>query len=195
MSHPAPIARMTYAEYLLAEATSQDRHEFLGGNVYAMAGGTPQHGALAAAVIAALTDALRGRPCRVFTSDVRVRVPETGLSTYPDVSVVCTKLETDADDPHAITNPVVLVEVLSESTEAYDRGPKAAHYRKIAALREYVYVACDEPRIEVVRRISPTGWALYEARAGERIELASLGVSLAVDAIYADPLGGSPAAG
>ena len=184
---------MTYAEYIAAEVVSQVRHEFLDGDVWEMAGGTPEHGALAAALIRELGATLRGKPCRVYTSDVRLRVVATGLSTYPDVSVVCGGLDTAAEDPDAITNPVVLVEVLSDSTEAYDRGAKAAHYRRIPSLREHVLVAQDEPRVEVYRRADGGRWELIETRPGEVVELASLGVRLEVSAIYANPLGAGTA--
>jgi Uma2 family endonuclease len=179
---------MTYAEYLAAEAVAEVRHEFLNGEVWAMAGGTIEHGALALAVAGELRAALSGKPCRAFSSDVRVRIPETDLATYPDLSIVCGQLETSSDDKDAITNPIVLVEVLSDSTEAYDRGAKAAHYRRISSLREYVLVSQSEPRIEVQRRSQSGGWELLEARPGEAIELASLGVRLDVAAVYANPL-------
>ena len=188
MGRPAPTARMTYAEYLAAEAVAEVRHEYLNGDVWAMAGGTIEHGALALAVAGELRSALRGKPCRAFPSDVRVRIPETGLSTYPDVTIVCGELETAPEDKDAVTNPIVLVEVLSDSTEAYDRGAKAAHYRRIPSLREYVLVAQAEPRIEVQRRSEGGRWELLEARPGETIELASLGVRLDVAAVYANPL-------
>jgi Uma2 family endonuclease len=190
---------MTYAEYVAREATSEVKHEFvrgnvlgLGGNVFAMAGGTPEHAALAAAMVSALTVALHGKRCRVFTSDLRVRVLATDLatelSTYPDVTVVCGQLETQPDDPNSAVNPVVIVEVLSDSTEAYDRGAKAAHYRRIPSLREYVLVNQHEPLIEVFRRNDRGSWELLEARAGTQMDLASLDIALDVDAIYADPL-------
>jgi Uma2 family endonuclease len=184
MARPAP-ARMTYAEYLAAEAVAEVRHEFLNGEVWAMAGGTPEHGALAVSMTLALGAALRAKPCRGYSSDVRVRIPDTGLSTYPDLSVVCGPLETAPDDKDAITNPIVLVEVLSDSTEAYDRGAKWAHYRRIPSLREYVLVSQAEPRIEVFRRIDAGRWELLEARPGETIELQSLGVLLDVATVYA----------
>jgi Uma2 family endonuclease len=184
---------MTYAEYLTAETSSPVRHEYLNGEVWEMAGGTPEHSALAAAMIGELRAALHGEPCRTFTSDLRVRVMDTGLSTYPDVSVVCGQLETAPDDQDAITNPVVLVEVLSEATEAYDRGAKWAHYRRIPSLREYVLVSQTEPLVEAFRRSDEGRWELMEARAGESIELASLGIRLDVSAIDANPLGGTPA--
>ena len=135
-----------------------------------------------------LRSALRGRPCRVFSADLRVKVQATGLATYPDASVVCSKLETDRDDPQAVVNPVVLVEVLSDLSEAYDRGEKFAHYRRIPSLREYVIVSQRAPRIEVHRLNEAGRWELHEAAAGESIELASIGCRLSVDDVYSDPL-------
>lgn len=179
---------MTYAEYLLAETGGEVRHEYLDGDVWAMAGGTPEHGALALALAGEIREALRGKPCRLYSSDVRVRIPETGLSTYPDLTVVCGQLETARDDPDAIVNPIVLVEVLSEATEGYDRGAKAAHYRRIPSLHEYVLVSQNERRVEVYRRVEGGRWELLEARPGESIELASLGIRLDVAAVYANPL-------
>jgi Uma2 family endonuclease len=188
---PVPLARgMSYAEYLRLEGSSLERHEFLRGEVYAMAGGSPEHGALAAAWIRELGVALGRQPCRVFTSDVRVRIRETGLTTYPDVSVVCGRLETDAEDPDAIVNPVVLVEVLSSSSEAYDRGAKAAHYRRIPSLREYVLTSQSERLVEVYRRNAEGRFELYEFRADDAVELASVGIALAIRTIYANPLAG-----
>ena len=186
MARPATTVRMSYAEYLAAESVAETRHEFLNGEVWAMAGGTPEHSALAAAVIRELGVALRGKPCRVYTSDVRVRVLATGLSTYPDVTVVCGAAETAAEDPDALVNPVVLVEVLSDSTEAYDRGTKAAHYRRIPSIQAYVLVSQREPLIELYRRRDDR-WELIEARPGEWLALPVLDVRLDVQAIYANP--------
>ena len=187
MVRSAPIARMTHAEYLAAESRSEVRHEFLNGDVWAMAGGTPEHGALAAAVIGELGVTLRGKPCRAYTSDVRVRVQATGLSTYPDVTVVCGAAETAAEDPAALVNPVVLVQVLSDTTEAYDRGAKAAHYRRIPSVQAYLLVSQGDPLIELYRRRDDR-WELIEARPGEWLDLAALDVRLDVQAVYANPL-------
>ena len=184
----APVAQMSYSEYVVAEEASSLRHEFLNGGVFAMAGGTPEHGALAAAVMGELRTSLRGKPCRVFSSDLRIRVLETNLATYPDASVVCGRLETAPDDSNAVVNPTLLVEVLSDSTEAYDRGAKAAHYRRIPTLREYVLIAQDEERIEGYRRNQRGGWELFEARSGACLELESLGISLNVNSVYENPL-------
>jgi Uma2 family endonuclease len=182
--------KMTYAEYLAFEAASVEKHEFLNGEVFAMCGGTLEHGALAVAFSAALVKALGDRPCRVYSSDVRVRINATGLTTYPDMSVACGKAEVDAEDPHALVNPVLIVEVLSGSTEAYDRGEKAAHYRHIPSLKEYALVSQHHPRIEVFRRNEAGRWELYEFERGATCELVSVGVSLSVDDVYRDPLAG-----
>ncbi|MFV8755633.1 Uma2 family endonuclease [Nannocystaceae bacterium ST9] len=188
MSEPLP-KRMSHAAYLEAEQRSDIRHEYLRGEVYAMAGGTPEHSALAMAVGAALTTALAGRRCRVFGSDLRVRIESTDLTTYPDLTVICGSFESSADDPNAATNPILIVEVLSDSTEAYDRGEKFAHYRRLPSLREYVLVSQREPRIEAYRKNAAGEWVLGEAGPGEVLPLASLeGVRLETDVIYRDPL-------
>jgi Uma2 family endonuclease len=132
--------------------------------------------------------ALRNKPCRVYSSDLRVRVLETNLATYPDATVVCRKLESAPDDPNAVINPTLLVEVPSDTTEAYDRGAKAAHYRRIPSLKEYVLVAQDEERIDVYRRSQRGSWKPFEARSGAHLELDSLGIQLNVDAVYENPL-------
>lgn len=180
---------MSYAAYLEAEAASEHKHEYLRGEVFAMAGGTPEHTAIAAAVITELSVALRGRPCRVFGSDLRIRVEDTDLSTYPDVTVVCDSLERSSIDPHAVTNPILLVEVLSDSTEAYDRGEKFLHYRRLASLREYLLVSQRKPLIESYVRTERGTWELREASEGEVLTLASLpDVHLDTRILFADPL-------
>ncbi|WP_441286358.1 Uma2 family endonuclease [Sorangium sp. KYC3313] len=177
----------TYAEYLEQERASPTKHEFLNGEIVAMAGGTPEHARLCASVGAELGAQLRGRPCAVYSADLRVRVQATGLSTYADVSVVCGRLECDLEDKDAALNPIVLVEVLSDSTEAYDRGEKFAHYRRIRSLQEYVLVSQREQRIEVFHRNEDDSWTLREARAGEGARLEATGGALSVDEVYRDP--------
>lgn len=184
-----PVGKMSYAEYLALEERTQTKHEYVNGEVHAMAGGSIEHGALAVAISAALVNALGDRPCRVLSADVKLSIEATGLATYPDVSVVCGRLETAKDDENAIINPVLLVEVLSDSTEAYDRGEKSAHYRRIPGLREIVLVSQKSPLVEVHRKNSKGNWELVaEAGKGERVELESVGVAVDVDAIYRNPL-------
>jgi Uma2 family endonuclease len=188
---------VSYAEYLELEEKSLTKHEWLDGVVYdmealGMAGGTPDHAGLAATVTTLLGQQVRGKLCRAFSSDLKVRVLATGLSTYPDISVVCGKLETAPDDPNAVINPTLLVEVLSDPSEAYDRGEKFAHYRRIPSLREYVLVSQRKRQIEVWRKNERGRWELgQEAGAGEDAELASIHCSLPVNEVYADPLAGS----
>jgi Uma2 family endonuclease len=129
--------------------------------------------------------AVRGRRCQVFSSDLRVRIDATDLTTYPDVSVVCDALIISKIDPNAITNPILIVEVLSDSTEAYDRGEKFGHYRQLPSLREYLLVSQHKPKLESYRKNEHGIWQLSEAGAGETLTLAALeGVRLDVDLIY-----------
>jgi Uma2 family endonuclease len=186
MSASAHLHRYTFAEYLDLEGASNVKHEFLNGEIYAMAGGTPRHAALTLAVGAALHAALRGGQCRAFSSDLRVRVTATGLATYPDVAVVCGPLETDPNSDATVTNPRVVVEVLSRSTEDYDRGEKFENYRRIPALDTVVYVWQTETRIEVRRRQADDTWASADYRAGDAVPLQSIGCGLSVDDVYRD---------
>jgi Uma2 family endonuclease len=188
----ALLARQPYDfdEYLELEASSDVKHELLDGTAWAMTGGSPRHAAIAANVGGLLGRALAGQRCQVFSSDLRIRVPETGLATYPDISVICNQVELDPEDrrKHTITNPTLLVEVLSPSTEAYDRGEKLAHYKRIPSLQEVVLVAHDEDRIDVWRR-STRGWTLLSFRPGQEVVLESLhGIRFPVDDVYLDRL-------
>jgi Uma2 family endonuclease len=179
--------RYTYGEYVALEEHANVRHEFFDGEIYAMAGGPPEHAAICTNVGTALNVQLRGRGCRVHSSDLLIRVLETGLATYPDVTVVCERAELDPANRNAITNPVVVVEVLSPGTAEYDRGEKLAHYQRIPALREVVLVAHDERLIEVWRREDGGAWIRSEARSGS-IRLASIDCTLEVADVYRDEL-------
>lgn len=184
MVAPAHRIHYTYAEYLALEASSNVKHEYLDGQIYAMAGGTPEHAALAAAVIGLLFPELRRGRCRAYDADLRVRVPSTGLATYPDVTVVCGPLERDAEDEHAVTNPTLIVEVLSRSTEEYDRGDKFEHYKGLASLRQYVLVSHRERRLEVWTRDADGGFTCAVARDGDVLHLASIDARLDVRELY-----------
>lgn len=178
---------MTYAQYLALERTSSEKHEFLRGEVWAMAGGTPSHARIATNVAIAIGVALRGRPCAVFNSDLRVRVEETNRSTYPDVTVVCNKQLTASDDEDAVVNPALIVEVLSDSTEASDRGEKFAHLQHLPSLKEYVLVSQREQRIEVFRRGESPTWTFIPFTKGP-VELKSIDAVLEMADVYANPL-------
>ena len=189
MTSTASERRYTFREYLELEASSDLRYEFFDGSVYAMSGGSPDHSRLAANVISLLTAQLAGKPRQTFTSDLRVRVLETGLATHPDVSVICGSLERDPDDDNTATNPVVIVEVLSPSTRRYDREEKAAHYRRIPSLASYVLISQEEQRLEVFSRNGDGSWTLREARNGA-VDLPTIGCRLSVEDVYRNPLGG-----
>jgi Uma2 family endonuclease len=184
------VREMTYEAYLALERSAETKHEYVNGRVYAMAGGSPEHARLAQSVGAELRASLRGKPCAAFSSDLRVRILATGRATYPDVTVVCGKLERASDDDDAVTNPQIIVEVLSDSTEGEDRGEKWAHYQRLPSLREYVLVSQRSHRIEVFSRdeAQPDLWHYRDHGKGAQVGLPSLGVSVDVDAIYASPL-------
>ena len=186
------VRQMTYAAYLAAERTSSIKHEYINGRVYAMAGGSPEHARLAQAMGGELRQALRGKPCATFSSDLRVRIVATGRSTYPDVTVVCGGIERTDDDDDAVINPTVIVEVLSESTETDDRSDKWAHYQRIPTLREYVLITQQRARIEVFSRESanPAVWRYEDHGAGAAMVLPSLDITIRIDDVYADPLAG-----
>lgn len=180
----------TFAEYLALEEDSTVKHEFLDGQAWAMAGGTPEHAAICANVIRALGNQLEGKPCRTYSSDLRVRVRATGLGTYPDVTVICDHLEADPDDPKRNTavNPRIVAEVPSPSTEVYDRGEKLTHYQQIPSLQEILLVAHDRREIEVIRRQPNGSWSRHVAKNDDVAEVASLGCALRLADVYADPL-------
>jgi Uma2 family endonuclease len=185
MSAAHPVFH-SFADYVRLERDfPTTKHEYLAGHIYAMAGGTPEHAALAAVVTAKLSTALEGGRCRVYSSDLRIRVPKTGLTTYPDVSVVCGPREADPEDKNTVTNPTLLVEVTSKSTEEYDRGEKLDHYKSIPSLREYVLVSHREPLIEVWRRQDGGSWTSQVFRARGKAALDSVSCVLDVDAVYA----------
>jgi Uma2 family endonuclease len=174
----------TYAEYLAALEMSDVKLEYCEGEIYAMAGGTPAHAELIASVIALLHAALRGR-CKVHASELKVRVDATDLSTFPDATVVCGERELAAVDQLAITNPSLLVEVTSKSTEDYDRGEKLNHYKQIPSLRSVLIVSHRRRQITVFERTGSV-WEQREYRVGERVTLAEPELALSVDELYAD---------
>lgn len=185
MVSPDVLHRYRFADYLALEEASNTRHEFLRGEIYAMAGGTPEHSALAVALTVALANQLRGGPCRVFSSDLRVRVLATGLATYPDVTVVCGPLERDPESAATVANPHLVVEVLSDSTEAYDRGQKLEHYRRIPSLRSVVLISHRQAEMDVWERTSDGHWHSHSFGPGQTAVLEAPPVRLSVDEIYA----------
>lgn len=174
----------TFADYLALERDSDIKHEFDAGEILAMSGGTARHSALAAKVVAAL-ETTRPPGCTVFQSDMRLRIAATGRATYPDASMTCGTLEYDAEDAArtTITNPVLIVEVLSVTTEKSDRGNKWMHYQRIPSLQEYVLVSQD-PRLEIYRRTAAGTWEYFEVREGS-VQLAC-GPTIDLATLYTD---------
>mgnify|MGYP000438012659 CR=1 FL=1 len=196
MSAPSLAARpTTYAD--LRRLPPDERWELIAGAAYAMTGPSWQDQAVSGALLVQLLAYFRARGCRVLHAPLDVRLPDAdepddSITTVvqPDLSVVCNQVELDPEDrrKHTIINPTLLVEVLSPSTEAYDRGEKLAHYKRIPALQEVVLVAHDEDRIDVWRR-STRGWTLLSFRPGQEVVLESLhGIRFPVDDVYLDRL-------
>jgi Uma2 family endonuclease len=172
----------SYEDYLRALELSEVKLEFCDGEIYAMAGGTPTHAELAAKVARLLGNALPSA-CHVFSSDLKVRVEASDLSTFPDVSVVCEERQLSPRDPNALVNPTLLVEVTSRSTEDYDRGNKLGHYKLLPSLRAVLLVSHRMRLVTVVQRTA-TGWEELEFRSGVDVELAAPRVRFPVDAVY-----------
>jgi len=187
MSLPQAIDRCTPEEYLRREYDAVERHQYYRGEVFAMSGGSPAHSLIIANVIRELGLRLKGKPCRVYDSNLRVRVPRTTLYTYPDATVACGPLQFDTLDKRqeTILNPTLVVEALSPTTEAWDRGGKFESYRQIESLREYVLVASQQALIETYFRQAGGTW-IYSA-AGERgsiVPFNSLGIELPLAEVY-----------
>lgn len=178
----AAIPRLTLEQYLVLDREAERKSEFYDGVMYAMAGGTYAHSTIMTNTMLTLGSALKGGPCRVRNSELRVRAGD--LHTYPDVSVICGPPELDGD---TLLNPVLIVEVLSPSTESDDRGFRFSQYRKIASLREYVLIAQREPRVEVFRR-QPTGrWEMQEfTQLDQMVRFESLNCEVPMSGIYED---------
>lgn len=178
----------TYGDYLMLEADEPaQRHEFIDGEIVAMAGGTGLHSALIAAVSGELYAQLRGTPCGLRESNQRIQVRATGNAFYPDAVVVCGEAEVihEIRGGDSLLNPSVIVEVLSPSTEDYDRGGKFDDdYRFIPSLREYVLVAQDEAMIEIRSRDAAGDWSSQKFQTGEKVTLAAIGAFLDVDTVY-----------
>jgi Uma2 family endonuclease len=185
MGLPQRVPRLSPQEYLARERAATYRSEYFDGETFAMAGGSPQHSLIKVNVTGELRARLKGARCTAYDSDLRVLVSRTGLYTYPDASVICGPLEFEDEHRDTVLNPTVVVEVLSESTEAYDRGKKFGHYRQVPTLREYLLVSQEEPRIERFFRNDDGTWTLTEAAGLEAtLRLPSLGIEIALREVY-----------
>jgi Uma2 family endonuclease len=201
---PARRQVVSAQAYLEREYGSETKHEYLRGEILAMADASPRHNLIASNVVRSIGNSLRGRPCVVLGSDQRIKVPATDLYTYPDVAVICGRPKTDPLDESTLVNPLLVAEVLSDSTEAYDRGAKFAHYRNLPSLREYLLVSQKERRVEHYRLLEPGQWLLTEYAGDAAMPLPTLGIELPLAEIYdklellateGEPLPGAPQVG
>ncbi|MEP7121182.1 MAG: Uma2 family endonuclease [Byssovorax sp.] len=179
----APSKSWTPEEYLRAERCASQKHEYFGGEIFAMAGCTERHDTITANVTTALGTALRGGTCRPHTSDMRIHIPATGLYTYSDGLVVCGAEFTDPTRD-TLVNPAVIFEVLSDSTEGYDRGRKFDNYRSIPSLMDYVLVSQHEILVEHFVRQDDATWNLRVLRTGQRLRLTGVAIEIPVDDLY-----------
>ncbi|HMN19836.1 MAG TPA: Uma2 family endonuclease [Ottowia sp.] len=184
MSFAAEQAPFDAAAYLAWEAGQPDKHEYLDGEVFAMAGASDAHVTIAGNVFIALRNHLRGGPCSVFISDMKLQVAADNAFFYPDVFVTCASA--DKAQAEYKSRASLVIEVLSPSTSAYDRGAKFASYRKLPELREYVLIDPERVSVDLFRRDEQGHWVLYPYEAGQTVELASVGLALPVAAIYED---------
>ena len=192
MSEPAVAAaprRMSYEQYVAWEQTQDERHEFHDGEVLAMSGASHDHGCVAANCIGELHQRLKGRPCRISDGATRVRQLQARRYVYPDLSIVCEQPQYDTTNPRRLTllNPLLVLEVLSPSTEAYDRGDKFQYYRQIPSLREYVLVAQDRANVEVFSLNDGGLWAIAAYVGLDAVaKLRSIEVDLPLAEVYAN---------
>jgi Uma2 family endonuclease len=184
----ATLARqlLTAEEYLAIERAAEYKSEFFAGEMFAMAGASEAHILITHNVAGELRTLLKKRPCRIYPNDMRVKVSDTGLYTYPDVAVVCGERHFEDGHHDTLLNPTLIVEVLSPSTEAYDRGDKFAQYRRLESLREYVLIAQDRPRIErYTRQAEGDQWLLTEVSGLQgSVPFVSIGCELALAEVY-----------
>ncbi len=182
-----PVHRLTEAEYLEIERCAEYKSEFLNGEMFAMSGGTLPHSLIACNLIAAMSAQLKGSPCVVLNSDMRVKVQASGLYTYPDVSVACGENQFDDDHDDTLLNPTVIAEVLSDYSEAYDRGKKFALYRQIPSLRDFLLVSQHKPLIEQFIRQESGEWLLRDVAGLEsKLSLSSVGITIAMADVYSN---------
>lgn len=175
----------TESEYLAYERESDTRHEFIDGHVLAMSGASREHNLITSSAHFSLYGQLRGKGCELYQGDMRVHVSSTRTYTYPDLVVVCGKPEFIDEDVDTLLNPTLIIEVLSPSTESYDRGKKFQNLWQVASLREYVLIAADQPRIESFTRQSAGKWLLTAAVGLEQtITLTSIGCTLSLAEVY-----------
>jgi len=183
MSQPASRLTYTYDDFIEWENRQPIRHEFIRGEVFAMTGATDLHNELSGNLYTLLRQHLRGTPCRVFLADVKVRVEAADCGFYPDVLVTCA--ESDRVDRYVKRSPLLVIEVLSASTAAFDVGDKFAAYRQLDSLREYVLVDQERIRVQIYRR-SDHRWLVDSVGPGERLRLECIDLECPVEKVYED---------
>ena len=177
--------KFTIAEYLEMENNAVEKNEYYKGEVFAMSGAKLNHNIVSRNLITALGNKLKGKPCKPFGSDMRIHIPSNTLFTYPDISIVCGKVESLNDDDFNFLNPTVIIEILSKSTKNYDRGDKFKLYRDIPTLREYILVDSEKLGIEVFRLNATSHWELEEYKLmTETLIVKAVDVEIAVEEIY-----------
>jgi Uma2 family endonuclease len=174
--------RFTPDEYFVWEEQQLERHELIDGRVYAMSGGTINHGRISIKITSMLDSHLDNSPCITGNSDVRISILETTDYSYPDASVTCD--DRDKTNTQFIAYPCLIVEVLSDSTEAYDRGEKFYRYRRNPVLQEYVLVSAKSIAIDLYRKNSESEWVISQYRTGDTIELSSINLSFPIEQVY-----------
>lgn len=184
MAEPMIRSDMSPEEYLELERTAGERHEFLDGEIFAMSGGTREHSLISVNIGSELRAAFRPRPCEAFNSDMRIRIEAANRYTYADVSAVCGPPLFLDEKRDTLLNPTAIFEVLSDSTESYDRGDKFANYRTLPSLQEYVLASQKQVLVEHFHRQSDGSWLLRVYGPGESVLLPSLACELAVDELY-----------
>lgn len=189
MGQPAQRTRISEQDYLAFERAAEERHEYADGEIFAMAGGTWEHSLTASNIVGELRAALLNRPCAVHGADMRIHIPATGRYTYADVLVACGEPVFTDETRDTLENPVVIVEVLFDSTERYDRGDKFEQYQTIPSLQDYVLASQKKPRIEHFHKQPDGSWLLRTAGPGERIVLESAACELDVDRAYVKVFG------
>lgn len=182
MGLPQAAAGFNFEDYLAWEAEQPDKHEFVRGETFAMTGARRVHVTVSGNLFAAFKSHLRGAPCRAYMADMKLRVEAADAIFYPDVMVTCDRRDHAAD--LFLSQPVLVVEVLSESSAAYDRGDKFAEYRKLASLQEYAVVDIDARRVECFRRNPENHWVLYDFADGGDCHFASIDLSLPLTAVF-----------
>jgi Uma2 family endonuclease len=175
----------TIAQYLDHESRTGEKHEYYRGEIFAMVGGTPRHALIAANVLGEARQRLGNKPCVAYSGDLRIKVESVGLYTYPDASIVCGDLQLDDEVANTVLNPTVLIEVLSDSTERYDRGRKSAWYRTIPSLQALVLISQDRPLVECFSRHASGGWLLTDSRQLDAtLVLEPIGISIPLSELY-----------